>query len=424
MTFRPTMTALAAAALLSALAPAFAQSNAGLDEMREELRKLRAEIETLKKEKSAAGLSDRVDALEIKSKDAVVAGDNAGSFRLPGSETSVRVYGFAEAHLIQDLGKPGPSDYFTDLMSQPLDSDGSVKKGRSKLTASTSRFGFESATPTGAGAFSTKVEADFYSYSDGNRNRLRLRHAYGEYAGWLVGQTWSTFMDLDDLPETVDFNGPIGSPFSRRTMIRYTWADPKAGYKLTGALEDPESGARVPNLVLRADKSFDWGAVNLRLLSHEKRSGGESKRGYGVGIGGSFKLNDSNLLMAQFARVTGDYDMMYGSTGYMTDSTTGKLLFDKNDGLVLGWAYTHSASLRGNLAIGLNRSHASDAYVAESKAADWEQSKRLLQVHVGAIYTPIKNVELGAEYIRGLRKTFAGETGTMSRIDLMGRYSF
>ncbi|HMX09655.1 MAG TPA: DcaP family trimeric outer membrane transporter [Burkholderiaceae bacterium] len=424
MTFRPTMTALAAAALLSAMAPAFAQSNAGLDEMREELRKLRAEIETLKKEKSAAGLSDRVDALEIKSKDAVVAGDNAGSFRLPGSETSVRVYGYAEAHLIQDLGKPGPSDYFTDLMSQPLDSDSSVKKGRSKLTASTSRFGFESSTPTGAGSFSTKVEADFYSYSDGNRNRLRLRHAYGEYAGWLVGQTWSTFMDLDDLPETVDFNGPIGSPFSRRTMIRYTWGDAKAGYKLTGALEDPESGARVPNVVLRADKSFDWGAVNLRLLSHEKRSGGESKRGYGVGVGGSYKLTDAHLLMAQFARVTGDYDMMYGSTGYMTDSTTGKLLFDKNDGLVVGWAYTHSSALRGNLAIGLNRSHASDAYVAESKAADWEQSKRLLQVHVGAIYTPIKNVELGAEYIRGLRKTFAGETGTLSRIDLMGRYSF
>lgn len=424
MTFRPTMTALAAAALLSALAPAYAQSNAGLDEMREELRKLRAEIETLKKEKSAAGLSDRVDALEIKSKDAVVAGDTGGSFRLPGSETSVRVYGHAEAHLIQDLGKPGPSDYFTDLMSQPLDSDASVKKGRSKLTASTSRFGFESSTPTGAGAFSTKVEADFYSYSDGNRNRLRLRHAYGEYAGFLVGQTWSTFMDLDDLPETVDFNGPIGSPFSRRTMIRYTWGDAKAGYKLAGALEDPESGARVPNVVLRADKSFDWGAVNLRLLSHEKRSGGESKRGYGVGIGGNYKLTDSNLLMAQFARVTGDYDMMYGSTGYMTDSTTGKLLFDKNDGLVVGWAYTHSSALRGNLAVGYNRSHASDAYVAESKAYGWEQSKRLLQVHLGAIYTPIKNVELGAEYIRGLRKTFAGETGTMSRFDLMGRYSF
>jgi hypothetical protein len=33
-------------------------------------------------------------------------------------------------------------------------------------------------------------------------------------------------------------------------------------------------------------------------------------------------------------------------------------------------------------------------------------------------------VELGAEYIYGKRKTFTPETGTMSRFDLMGRYSF
>jgi hypothetical protein len=45
-------------------------------------------------------------------------------------------------------------------------------------------------------------------------------------------------------------------------------------------------------------------------------------------------------------------------------------------------------------------------------------------VHVGAIYSPIKNVELGAEYIHGLRKTFAGEEGKLSRFDLMGRYMF
>lgn len=427
MTFRPTMTALAAAALVSALTPALAQAQAnaasGVDELREEVRKLRSEVETLKKEKSAAGVGDRVDQLELKSKDSVVAGDIPGSFRLPGSETSVRFYGHAEAHWIQDLGKPGQSDYFTDLMTQPLASDASVRKGRSKLTASTSRFGFESATPTGVGAFTTKVEADFYSYGDSTRNRLRLRHAYGEYAGWLVGQTWSTFMDLDNLPETVDFNGPIGSPFSRRSMLRYTFADVKGGYKLAAALEDPENGARVPNLVLRADKSFDWGALNLRLLSHEKRAGDEARRGYGVGVGGSFKVNESNLLMAQFARVNGDYDMMYGSTGYMVNGA-GQILFDKNDGLVLGWAHVYSPALRANLAVGLNRSRADAAYVAESQAYGWEQSKRLTQVHVGAIYSPIKNVELGAEYIHGLRKTFAGEEGKLSRFDLMGRYMF
>jgi hypothetical protein len=51
---------------------------------------------------------------------------------------------------------------------------------------------------------------------------------------------------------------------------------------------------------------------------------------------------------------------------------------------------------------------------------------------VGAIYSPIKNVELGSELIWGQRETFddsasgglAAEKAKMGRIDLMGRYSF
>ena len=417
MTFRPTMTALAAAALLSATAPAFAQSNAGLDEMREELRKLRAEIETLKKEKSATGLSDRVDALEIKSKDAVVAGDNPGSFRLPGSETSVRVYGYAEAHALYDVQASGANDNFTDLSNQPL----SGQKGRTKLTAQTSRFGFESSTPTSQGTFNTKLEMDFYSWGSGNRNRLRLRHAYGEYAGWLVGQTWSTFMDLDDLPETVDFNGPIGAPFSRRTMVRYTYGMPQEGIKLTFAVEDPEdqfgagsANERTPQLVARFDKSFDWGAVNVRALSHEKRSTTQSKRGYGAAVGGSFKVTDKDLLMAQYTWVEGDIDQLYGSNGYAIDAATGALTFDKNQGLVVGYAKTFTDQLRGNLAFGMNK----------GKTAQALNNKTLEQFHINLIYSPIKNVELGGELVLGQRKTFDGETGKLSRIDLMGRYSF
>ena len=46
------------------------------------------------------------------------------------------------------------------------------------------------------------------------------------------------------------------------------------------------------------------------------------------------------------------------------------------------------------------------------------------QLFVNLIYSPIMNVELGGELIYGQRKTFAGDTGTLSRFDLMGRYSF
>lgn len=364
----------------------------------------------------AQSTAERLDQLEIKMKDAVVAGDIPGSFRLPGSETSLRVYGYAEAQMIHDFKGTAPGDNFTNMMEQPLNlRDAGYTNGKTKMTAQTSRFGFETATPTQYGTLNTKIEVDFYAYcgAECNRNRLRLRHAYGEYAGFLIGQTWSTFMDLDDLPETVDFNGPIGSPFSRRMMVRYTYGDAKANYKVTVAAEEPEDGARMPNLVARYDKGFDWGAFNVRVLAHEKRVGSQSKHGTGFGVGGSYKLTADDLLMGQWARVDGDYDMMYGTFGYGTDGG-GKIIFDKVDGTVLGWAHTFSDKLRSNVALGLTRSKGDPSF----------DNRRLTQLHMGFIYMPVKNLEIGAEVIQGTRKTFDGDTGKMSRLDMMARFSF
>lgn len=432
MKLKLTMTACAAALTFAAL-PTRAQT---MDEMRQELKQLRDEVNELKRQKAAeskpadsSGWGDRIDALEIKSKDAVVVGDIPGGMRIPGSETSLHIYGYAEAHAIHDFKQSSPSDNFTDLTYQPLDNAGG-QTGKTKFTAQTSRFGFETSTPTSHGSFNTKIEADFYSYGPGNRNRLRLRQAYGEYGGWLIGQTWSTFMDLDDLPETVDFNGPIGAPFSRRAMIRYTYGDARAGYKLSFAAEDPQDQAalgaiasaneRMPQLVARFDKSFDWGAVNVRALAHEKRSATETKHGYGFGVGGSYKLTDKDLLMGQYTLVNGDVDQLYGSNGYAIDATTGAITFDKNQGLVLGYSRTFSDQLRGSFVLGFNRSNATLAAIDPTLP----NNRTLGQLFVNLIYSPIKNVELGGELIYGQRKTFVGDTGTMSRFDLMGRYSF
>lgn len=423
MKLKPTLIALAAAGAFAA-PPIHAQT---MDEMRLELKQLREELNELKKAKSAEvkpaekpGWGERVEALEAKSKDAVVRGDIEGGVRLPGSQTSLRIYGYAEAHAIHDFQQSGSPDIFTDLTFQPLDNSG-AQKGKTKFTAETSRFGFETSTPTSQGTFNTKVEADFYSYGSDHRNRLRLRHAYGEYGGWLVGQTWSTFMDLDDSPETVDFNTPIGAPFSRRAMVRYTFGDPKAGFKFTFAAEDPEdqsgggsANERMPQLVGRVDKSFDWGAANVRLLAHEKRSFAQTKRGFGFGVGGNYKLTDKDLLMGQYARVDGDTDQLYGSNGYTIDAATGDITFDKNQGIVLGYSHTFSERLRSSLALGFNR----------GKTAQAVDNRRLEQLFVNLIYSPIKNVELGGEFIYGKRKTFDGDAGTLSRVDLMGRYSF
>lgn len=250
---------------------------------------------------------------------------------------------------------------------------------------------------------------------------MRLRPAYGEYGGWLIGLTWLTFMDLDDLPETVDFNGRIGAPFSRRAMGRYSFGDAKAGYKFPFAAEDPEdpfgggsANERMPQLVARVDKSFDCDAVNVRVLAHEKRSFAQTKRGFGIGVGGSCKSSDKDLIMGQYTRVDGDVDQFCGSNGYAIDVDTGNITFDKKQGQVLGYARNFTSRLRGSLVLGLNRGQIMQAV----------DNKTLSQLFVNLIYSPIKNVDLGGELIFGKRKTFDGESGTLSRFDLMGRYSF
>lgn len=438
MNFRPCLivSAILSAGLLAA--PAFGQSNSEIEALRQELKLLREEVAAMKKQQqastpaaaaapasdraAAASLADRVEQLEIKSNDAVVKGDIDGGFRLPGSETSIRLYGFAEAHLIHDLKATAPGDDFTNLPEQQLAGSG-ASKGKTKLTAQTSRFGFETSTPTGAGPFTTKLEMDFYAYcgAECNRNRLRVRHAYGQYGGWLIGQTWSTFMDLDDIPETVDFNGPIGTPFSRRTMIRYAYALPEVA-TFTFALEDPTDGARLPNLVARVDKTFDWGAVNARVMFHEKRgdtdTGSASRRSTAFGVGGSFKLSSQDLLVGQYTRADGDTDALYGSNGFTIDADN-KIVLDKNQGLALGWTRTFDTQLRGTIGFGMNRGK-----LPSTIDGYGDYNRTLRQAHFNLIYSPIKGVELGAEYIYGLRKTFDDQKGTLSRLDLMGRYAF
>ena len=416
---------LAAGMSAGFMASAHADDAARIKALEDQLQLLQKAIAELKSTMpTQKQVSDLADQVELQGKEAVVLGDMGSSFRMPGSETSVRVYGFVEGNLIKDLKGTAPGDTFTNVMEQPLKGSTGYTEGKTAMTAQTSRFGFETSTPTALGPVHTQLEGDFYAYcgSECNRDRLRVRHAYGEYAGFLIGKTWSTFMDLDDGPETVDFNGPVGQPFSRPVQIRYTYNLP-SGESFKVALENPSDGAKRPNLVLAASKSFDWGgAFNVRFVSHEQRSGDISKNGSGYGFGGSYKLTDTLTVMGQYAAVDGDNDNALMMGANYPDSSTGAMLLDKSRGSVLGLTNTFNSQWRSTLSYG---SVESQINAAEPYAAlGWPGNKSLKQWHLNFFYTPIKNVDLGAEYIGGQRTTFDGQTGDLSRFNLLGRYSF
>jgi hypothetical protein len=200
---------------------------------------LQAKVQKMEADNGAkvADLQDKVKKLDtdtgnvVKNNKLVTAGDEDGTFKLFGSETSVGIYGYAHLDMYKDLEGRQTGDRAADIGSQPVGAlGGDTRKGKFNMTARQSRLGIKTVTPTEMGMLRTKIEADFVKSPDGSDANLdtnlllnnyvfRLRHAYGELdADWgklLAGQTWSTFMNLDTMPETIDFNGHASSAFIR-----------------------------------------------------------------------------------------------------------------------------------------------------------------------------------------------------------------
>lgn len=419
-------------------------------------------------------LAERLDLVEVKQEDAVVKGDVPGSFRVPGTELSLRIYGWAELNYIHDFeGDTSDIDFSTFAPYVPLRGSSEARRtGRDILTARTSRFGIDGSYPTRHGALAAKVEGDFVNeprtggteqYSTGGtgfRNVItqqqtssygfRLRHAYGTFAGFLVGQTWGTFMDVENSPETVDFNGPIGSTIIRQPMVRYTYATTSFG-KLTAALEnsssyviDPtdflpmkSSLSRMPDLVLRWDRGFEWGSASIRGITQELRVRGPlnddsaevaaSKRGYGAASTVFVKLRDNADFLS--VGVTGGQGIgryLNYIEGALYDRAANEIELERAVGAVAGYQLKLSPRVRVNLVYGITRNLTND-YTRAAQAIGFDAgrfgvNRTVQQAHVGPIFTPVPGIDLGVEAIWAQRRTLASERGDLARVNLMARY--
>jgi hypothetical protein len=190
---------------------------------------------------------------------AVTKGATRGSFRLPGSSTSVTLGGYVKLDAVfsnPSAGTGSSADLQLSPGAIPVGSQAGVNEhAEVKFGARESRLFVRTSTPTAYGELATHLEGDFYG-ADGNESvsnshGLRLRHAYGALGPFLAGQTWTNFMFVPALPETVDFGGPAGQVFGRQAQVRWTRAwqgsDRLPAGQWSMALENPESVLTLPN---------------------------------------------------------------------------------------------------------------------------------------------------------------------------------
>ena len=141
---------------------------------------------------------------------------------------------------IRDFTRLGNEDAF-DTRTIPLDHEEDF--GNSNVHAKETRLSLDIRGKVDDDELRMYIETDFY----GTSSVLRLRHAYGSYKWLLAGQTWSTFVDEDNFPRTIDFESPTAFAQIRQAVLRVTQRFGRVTW--SGAVEDNKSAITIADNV-------------------------------------------------------------------------------------------------------------------------------------------------------------------------------
>lgn len=350
----------------------------------------------------------RTDGLVTKTTDGDIAKGTAGrDFYVPGAIP---------------VGGDGPDTY----------SDAHLKFSRLWFDASTV---LDSGDRLGA-----RVELDFFGGALGNSAATNtygatLRHAYLTYNNWLVGQTWSNFMDTAALLDAVDFVGPTDAvAFVRQPQLRYTsgpWAISVESPETTvqpfggGARVIAGDNSAIPDVIARYTHKGDWGHVSFagmaRQLKYEPVVGTESTdTGFGAQVSGLVKLGDSTDIRYQLSG--GDGIGRY--IGLATIQQDAMVDSAGNIDALGGWAgyvglrQVFTPKVRGNLF------YARSQWDNEAAWTGMGVTRKVHSVHANMIWSPVPRLDFGVEAIWGERTLESGTDGELMRLHTMARYTF
>jgi hypothetical protein len=176
--------------------------------------------------------------------------------------------------------------------------------------------------PTALGELTALMQADLFTYEAGARPNLTQFVA--RLGNWLgVGKTYSTFMDDEAWPTTLDYNGPSGAVFVRQLLVRGGVSLP-AGLRLEASVEDPQADASAEghglSVAAKAERPdfvarFRYGSerVHAQGLSREVTysaqlpSGSAQRRvsGYGVSASAAIRVAEEDRLLLQWNKGQG-----------------------------------------------------------------------------------------------------------------------
>ena len=341
---------------------------------------------------------------------------------LPGE---FKVSGLVNLDAIHDFDAIGETDRFD---TRTIFTDGR-EGANTRLHARSTRLGIEWQRSLEIGHLRTYVESDFF----GRDSQLRIRHAYAELDQWLLGQTWSTFIDARVLPEVLDFENPTGALNLRRPMVRWSHAlNNTVG--LAFAIEDPAPTSTIlapsgiggrpespyPDLTSRLHLSLN--RAELQAASFVGVASFQGLNGFrddatvwGLNFTGIINLRQADKLKFQYAFGDG----LPRFRGVTAVAPTASLGIDSSYATAWLVALEHDWSNYFSSTL-VYSTRQRDSLAGEPMDANVENE----YASINLLWKPSLHTRFGIEYLFGTKEAKDGATGEANRLMLACRVFF
>jgi DcaP outer membrane protein len=357
-----------------------------------------------------------------------------GFFQLPGTQTILKIGGYFKTDFIYDLKPAGNIDAFIPS-SFPIPQITSVNN--TTISVRPTRLSLDFRIPyTKVGEVRFYVESDFFGT---NSTTPRLRHAYAQARNFLIGQTFTNFMDPDAFPDGLDFQGPNGMVSLRNPQFRYGFAlsphttfyisaeKPTSDIIFTTAQFNAQPNAPSPDGTIRLREEFERGHFQVAGLFRsvaaflpDGRTG--SVFGWGVNTSVGFQTFGRDNLIFAVAAGHGISRYIQDTSGLGIDAepaTGAQTHLVATPAVGVEAAYQHYWSKR-------LRSSAIYSYAAVDNTDLAPPGTYNHATYTGAnlIWNPGGSLNVGAEFLYGWAMDQNGKSANAPRIQFSAKYSF
>ena len=357
-----------------------------------------------------------------------------GYFKLPGTSTLLRIGGYAKTDFIYDLKPAGDIDKFIPA-TIPIPAPANYTN--STVSVRPTRLNLDFLVPTKSGdRYRFFLEIDMFG---SNSTTPRLRHAYGQAKNFLVGQTFSNFMDPDAGTDQLDFQGPnawvsIRNPQFRysllvanKTTFSFSLEKPSSDVEFTTPEFNAQPNSPSPDGTLKIRREMERGHLQLSALfrsvaAYLPDGRNESVFGWGLNFAGATRLFGKDTIVYQGAYGNGIERYINDTSGLGEDAAVSSLQNPHIQALPVvatygGLQHFWVPRLRSSIVY-------SFVQVQNTVAQPGSTYHQGNYTAGNLIWNPFGSLTLGGEFLYGWRVNKDGTSGNAPRIQFSAKYNF